>query len=86
MRIAFSFALVSLLSIGLGAPAPASKDVVSSSDDDAKVIYPDYRRSAEVTSSHADDDSKVIYPDYRRSVETTNSHVDSDAAVIYPNY
>lgn len=35
---------------------------VSSSDEDAKVIYPDYRREATVSSS--DEDAKVIYPDY----------------------
>ncbi|KAI2607964.1 hypothetical protein GGR54DRAFT_618946 [Hypoxylon sp. NC1633] len=55
---------------------------VSSVDEDAKVIYPDYRRAAAVTSS--DEDAKVIYPDYRRA--TTDAGSDEDAKVIYPDY
>ncbi len=55
---------------------------VSSPDGDAKVIYPDYRRSSIASSS--DEDAKVIYPDYRRASRVSSS--DEDAKVIYPDY
>lgn len=57
--------------------------VSSIGDEDAKVIYPDYRRSVTVASE--DQDAKIIYPDYRRSM-TASSSSDEDAKVIYPDY
>ena len=38
-------------------------NVAARTDNDAKVIYPDYRRSVTVKSS-SDEDAKVVYPDY----------------------
>ncbi|KAF2788813.1 hypothetical protein K505DRAFT_378651 [Melanomma pulvis-pyrius CBS 109.77] len=84
MRFTLQFGLVTLLATGLCAPTPASKNIATRTDEDAKVIYPDYRRSLKVTSE-GDEDAKVIYPDYRRSVKVV-SEGDEDSKVIYPDY
>lgn len=56
-------------------------------DEDAKVIYPDYRRSAVAIPNSEDEDAKVIYPDYRRGISVSSrSEEDEDAKVIYPDY
>ncbi|KAF2845814.1 hypothetical protein T440DRAFT_472437 [Plenodomus tracheiphilus IPT5] len=89
MRLALHIAFLNLLATSFCAPVPMSHDasrsvtVSSIGDEDAKVIYPDYRRSVTVTSE--DQDAKIIYPDYRRSV-TISSSGDEDAKVIYPDY
>ncbi|KAI0854659.1 hypothetical protein F4860DRAFT_520616 [Xylaria cubensis] len=80
MRLIFSLAI--LTTCALCAPTALNSGraaTVSSPDEDAKVIYPDYRRSSIASSS--DEDAKVIYPDYRRA-----SGSDEDAKVIYPDY
>ncbi|KAI0886278.1 uncharacterized protein GGS22DRAFT_160450 [Annulohypoxylon maeteangense] len=58
----FIISLVILATCAMCAPAPINSGratTVSTVDEDAKVIYPDYRRAETV-----DEDAKVIYPDY----------------------
>ncbi|KAF2705426.1 hypothetical protein K504DRAFT_460179 [Pleomassaria siparia CBS 279.74] len=84
MRFALRFGLLNLLATGLCAPTPAGNNIATHADEDAKVIYPDYRRELKVIHE-GDEDAKVIYPDYRRLVKVT-SKGDEDSKIIYPDY
>ncbi|KAI1169512.1 hypothetical protein F4777DRAFT_572908 [Nemania sp. FL0916] len=83
MRFIFFLAILTTRALCAPTAANSGRDTtVSNFDEDAKVIYPDYRRSPVAASS--DEDTKVIYPDYRRSPRVSGS--DEDTKVIYPDY
>ncbi|KAI9904350.1 hypothetical protein N3K66_000879 [Trichothecium roseum] len=68
MRFTLHPAILTTSALCAPAPAPVANSgravvVSGSNDEDAKFIYPDYRRRAIVVCAEGDEDAKVIYPD-----------------------